>query len=161
MVKSIGGGGKWAVRCTEVVCFSQGPLLEVLLYTILVKIDSFYTWWCNHVLKAEGDQYAESGRCSAYFSVKCTPEVCILPVYSLWSFCQCPIFMVFGIMQEYRSRLLVLPDTSMCSTFSWICIASLEANNCCLLFCIPRYIQLVVIESHAYKCGFHGNVHKA
>ena len=30
MVKSI--GGKWAVRCREVVRFSEGPLLEVLLY---------------------------------------------------------------------------------------------------------------------------------
>ena len=30
MVKSI--GGKLAVRCTEVVRFSEGPLLEVLLY---------------------------------------------------------------------------------------------------------------------------------
>ena len=30
MVKSI--GDKWAVRCTEVVCFSGGLLLEVLLY---------------------------------------------------------------------------------------------------------------------------------
>ena len=30
----------------------------------------------------------------------------------------CPIFMVFGIMQEYRSRLLVLPDTSTYSAFS-------------------------------------------
>ena len=30
MVKSI--GGKSAVRCTEVVRFSEGPLLEVLLY---------------------------------------------------------------------------------------------------------------------------------
>ena len=30
MVKSI--GGKWAVRSTEVVRFSEGPLLEVSLY---------------------------------------------------------------------------------------------------------------------------------
>ena len=29
-----------------------------------------------------------------------------------------PIFMIFGIMQEYCRRLLVLPDTSMYSTFS-------------------------------------------
>ena len=29
MVKSI--GGKWSVRCTEVVRFSEGPLLDVLL----------------------------------------------------------------------------------------------------------------------------------
>ena len=29
-----------------------------------------------------------------------------------------PIFIIFGIMQEYCRRLLVLPDTSMYSTFS-------------------------------------------
>ena len=29
-----------------------------------------------------------------------------------------PISMVFGIMQEYCRRLLVLPDTSMYTTFS-------------------------------------------
>ena len=32
MVKSI--GGKWAVRSTEVVRFSEGPLLEVSLYYV-------------------------------------------------------------------------------------------------------------------------------
>ena len=29
-----------------------------------------------------------------------------------------PIFMIFGIIQEYCMRLLVLPDTSMYSIFS-------------------------------------------
>ena len=37
--------------------------------------------------------------------------VCVVPH-------RCPIFMVFGIMQEYRSRLLVLPDSSTYSTSS-------------------------------------------
>ena len=31
---------------------------------------------------------------------------------------RCPIFMIFGIMQEYCRRLLVLPGTFMYSTFS-------------------------------------------
>ena len=35
MVKSI--KGKWAVCCTEVVHFLDGPLLEVLLYDICDK----------------------------------------------------------------------------------------------------------------------------
>ena len=30
----------------------------------------------------------------------------------------CPIFMIFGILQEYCRRLLVLPDTFMYTTFS-------------------------------------------
>ena len=30
----------------------------------------------------------------------------------------CPIFVVFGILQEYCRKLLVLPDTSMYTTFS-------------------------------------------
>ena len=44
------------------------------------------------------------------------------------------IFMVFGIVKEYCSRLLFLPDSFTYSTFSWICIVSLEANNRRLLF---------------------------
>ena len=36
MVKSI--GGKWAVRCIEVVRFLEGPLLEVLVYTSLHEL---------------------------------------------------------------------------------------------------------------------------
>ena len=32
--------------------------------------------------------------------------------------CWCPIFMIFGILQEYCRRLLVLPDTFMYTTFS-------------------------------------------
>ena len=31
---------------------------------------------------------------------------------------RCPLFMIFGIMQEYCRRLLVLPDTFMYTTFS-------------------------------------------
>ena len=31
---------------------------------------------------------------------------------------RCPIFMIFGILQEYCRRLLVLPDTFMYTTFS-------------------------------------------
>ena len=31
---------------------------------------------------------------------------------------RCPIFMIFGILQEYCRRLLVLPDTFMYITFS-------------------------------------------
>ena len=30
----------------------------------------------------------------------------------------CPIFMIFGILQEYYRKLLVLPDTFMYTTFS-------------------------------------------
>ena len=30
----------------------------------------------------------------------------------------CPIFMIFGILQEYCRRLVVLPDTFMYTTFS-------------------------------------------
>ena len=30
---------------------------------------------------------------------------------------RCPIFMIFGIMQEYCRRLQVLPDTLMYTTF--------------------------------------------
>ena len=40
MVKSI--GGKRAVRCTEVVRFSEGPLLGVLLYIYLSHILHYY-----------------------------------------------------------------------------------------------------------------------
>ena len=31
---------------------------------------------------------------------------------------RCPIFMIFGILQEYCRKLLVLPDTFMYTTFS-------------------------------------------
>ena len=31
---------------------------------------------------------------------------------------RCPIFMIFGVMQKYCRRLLVLPDISMYTTFS-------------------------------------------
>ena len=31
---------------------------------------------------------------------------------------RCPMFMIFGIMQEYCKRLLVLPDTFMYTTLS-------------------------------------------
>ena len=31
---------------------------------------------------------------------------------------RCPIFMIFGILQEYCRRMLVLPDTFMYTTFS-------------------------------------------
>ena len=48
-----------------------------------------------------------------------------------------PIFMVFGIMQEYCARVLALPDTLKSSTFSRICTPSLKANNRRLLF---RYV---------------------
>ena len=33
-------------------------------------------------------------------------------------FRHCPIFMIFGILQECCRRLLVLPDTFKCTTFS-------------------------------------------
>ena len=33
-------------------------------------------------------------------------------------FHHCPIFMIFGILQEYCRKLLVLPDTFMYTTFS-------------------------------------------
>ena len=47
MVKSI--GGKWAVRCREVVRFSEGPLLEVLLYTSLYHtLPWTYCWILLH-----------------------------------------------------------------------------------------------------------------
>ena len=32
--------------------------------------------------------------------------------------CCCPIFMIFGILQKYCRRLLVLPDTFMYTTLS-------------------------------------------
>ena len=51
----------------------------------------------------------------------------------------CPIFMIFGILQEYCRRLLVLPDTFMYTTFSWISVASLVASNRRLLLCLRRY----------------------
>ena len=50
------------------------------------------------------------------------------------------IFIILGIMQEYCRRLLVLPDSSMYSTFSWISIASLVPSNHRLLFPLWRYI---------------------
>ena len=37
---------------------------------------------------------------------------------------RCPIFMVYGILKKYCRRMLVLPDISMFSTFSLICIYS-------------------------------------
>ena len=37
---------------------------------------------------------------------------------------RCPIFMVYGILKNYCRRMLVLPDISMFSTFSLICIYS-------------------------------------
>ena len=54
MVKSI--GGKWAVRCREVVHFLKGPLLEVLLYwgygngVFMVKWLQYLRWlsWFSH-----------------------------------------------------------------------------------------------------------------
>ena len=42
--------------------------------------------------------------------------------------------LIFGIMQEYYRRLLVLPDTSIYCTFSSTCIVSLIASKCRLLF---------------------------
>ena len=41
MLKSI--GGKWAVCYTEVVRFSEGPLLEVLLYTTEIVQGSLFS----------------------------------------------------------------------------------------------------------------------
>ena len=51
-----------------------------------------------------------------------------------------PIFMIFGIVQEYCRRLLVLPDTFIYTTFSSISVASLVASNHCLLLCLRQYI---------------------
>ena len=49
MVKSI--GSKRAVRCTEVVRFSDGPLLEGLLYShITVSVSSTYNWTAVRIL---------------------------------------------------------------------------------------------------------------
>ena len=48
-----------------------------------------------------------------------------------------PISIVFGFMQEYCRRLQVLPDTSMCSTFSWI---NIVASSRRLLLCLQWYI---------------------
>ena len=42
--------------------------------------------------------------------------------------------LIFGIMQEYYKRLLVLPDTSIYCTFSSMCIVNLIASKCHLLF---------------------------
>ena len=50
---------------------------------------------------------------------------------------RCPIFMIFGILQEYCRRLLVLPDTFMSTTFS---VASLVASNRRLLLRLRQYI---------------------
>ena len=50
---------------------------------------------------------------------------------------RCPIFMIFGILQEYCMRLLVLPDTFMYTTFS---VASLVASNHRFLLHLRRYI---------------------
>ena len=57
--------------------------------------------------------------------------------YCWWSFCSMhsvsPLSNSYGFWHhaEYCfSRLLVLPGTSMYSTFSWIWIASLLTNNC-------------------------------
>ena len=49
------------------------------------------------------------------------------------------IFMIFGILQEYCGRLLVLPDTFMYTIFSWISVASLVASNRRLLLCLRQY----------------------
>jgi len=46
----------------------------------------------------------------------------------------------FGIMQEYCRRLLFLQDASTYSTFSWLFIASLEANIYRLLFHLSQSI---------------------
>ena len=47
MVKSIRGKG--AVRCREIVRFSEGPLLEVLLYFYVV------TFFCHHIQHCTSD----------------------------------------------------------------------------------------------------------
>ena len=43
--------------------------------------------------------------------------VCVASVACVVSHC-CPMFMIFGILQEYCRKLLVLPDTFMYTTFS-------------------------------------------
>ena len=65
--------------------------------------------------------------------------VCVASVACIVSSC-CPIFIIFGILQEYCRRLLVLPDTFMYTTFSWISSSSLVANNRRLLLRLRRYI---------------------
>ena len=53
-----------------------------------------------------------------------------------------PILIIFGIMQEYCRRLLVLPDTFMYTTFIWISVESLVASNRRLLLRLRRYIDI-------------------
>ena len=73
------------------------------------------------------------------FLEECKLVVCGASVACVVSHCY-PIFMNFGIIQEYCERLLVLPDTFMCTTFSWISVASLVVSNHCLLLRLRRYI---------------------
>ena len=40
MVKTI--GAKWLIHCIELVCFSEGPLLEVLLYLGAIPVTYIY-----------------------------------------------------------------------------------------------------------------------
>ena len=64
--------------------------------------------WLNRLLTiGEHQHFLEEGK----FVVSGASVACVV------SHC-CPILMVYGIRQEYCSRLLVLPDTSTYSTFS-------------------------------------------
>ena len=65
------------------------------------------TWLNGQLTIGEHQNFLEEGK----FIVGGASVVCVVSH-------RCPIFMVFGIMQEYCRRLLVLPDTSMYSTFS-------------------------------------------
>ena len=42
-------GGKWAVRCTDVVRFLEGPLLEVLLYDMQLMLLQAQCNFCSRV----------------------------------------------------------------------------------------------------------------
>ena len=64
--------------------------------------------WLNGLLTiGEHQNFLEEGK----FNVGGASVACVV------SHC-CPISMVFGIMQEYCRRLMVLPDTCTYSTFS-------------------------------------------
>ena len=111
-------GHRSFICCSVVERSTASDLCTLLLLTMCVRtacVDAeqknakLNNWtWLNGLLTiGEHQNFLEEGKSIVGgASVACVVSHC------------CPIFMVFGIMQEYRSWLLVLPDTSMYSTFS-------------------------------------------
>ena len=92
-------------------------MLTVRVRTVCAKAEQKNTKQNNQTWLAIRENFLEEGKL-----VVCGASVACVVSHRY------PIFMIFGIIQEYCRRLLVLPDTFMYTIFSDISLIDIDNN---------------------------------